>query len=185
MVYVEIETIINPDDLLSDKSAAITLSWWFGTLKSRAEKAAALELKHKGESFFLPVIIIEKITEGRKVICNLPLYPGYIFVAGDEDTVHHVFPSRHIVCMNPVRDKKTLLEQLCLTWQFIQSRRVIKLESEPLAGQLVKVSSGPLCGICGRLIDKEPTARRLAIAGVLTSGDISIELNSDEELVEV
>lgn len=137
MGYVDIETVINPEDLLSDKARVITLNWWFATIKSRAEKAAASELKHKGESFFLPVIIIEKITGGRKVICNQPLYPGYIFVAGDEDTVHHVFPSRHIVGMNPVRDKQTLLEQLCLTWQFMQSRRVIKLESKSLAGQLV------------------------------------------------
>lgn len=184
MVYVDIETVINPADLLSDKATAITLNWWFATLKSRAEKAAAKELASKGESFFLPVIIIEKITNGRKVICNLPLYPGYIFVAGDEDTLHHVFPSRHIVCMNQVRDKKTLLEQLCLTWQFIKSRRVIKLESTSNAGPIVKISSGPLCGVCGRLIDQGTTVRRLAVAGVVMGGEISIELYSDEELVE-
>ena len=184
MVYVDIETVINPQDLLSNKETAISFKWWLARIRSRAEKAVAKELTSKGEKFFLPIMVIEKKIRGRKITCNIPLYPGYIFIAGDEDTPHHVFPSSHVVCMNPVIDKGTLLGRLCMTWQFMQSQRSIRLESNTRLGQLVKVSSGPLCGICGRLIDEEPTSRRLVVSGILTSGDISIDLQRDKVLVE-
>jgi transcription antitermination factor NusG len=183
MVYVAIDTVINPENLLADKEAAIILNWWLAKTRSQAEKAVAKKLKIMGEKFFLPIIVIEKTAGGRRVVCNAPLYPGYLFIAGEEDTPQHVFPSSHIVCMNQVRDKRTLLNQLCLTWQFMQSRRVIRLEGKCDSGQLVRVSSGPLCGICGRLIDEERTPRRLVVSGILTCGDVSIELQKDEVLM--
>lgn len=186
MGYTKVETVINPVDLLADKARALRLLWWMARLHSRCEKATASLLKEMGMNFFLPVLDILKIsTKGRKNVYQLPLYPGYIFIAGEKDIESRSRLFKYVTNILPVANNGDLVNRLSMVWKLIKSERSMHAENDTPRGQVVRVGSGPLDGIEGTLVNDRQTGKRLIAPLFLGQDHVLIDLEPTDIVVGI
>jgi transcription antitermination factor NusG len=174
------EAVINPEDLLADRAEAVSLYWWIAFTCARCEKAVARALVSKNCKFVLPMVTIEDEYARKGKACYRPLYPGYLFLAGQEPTLDAIYPLQHLTHTEIVKDKESLVEHLCLVWKFMMSRRVLRQEASALTGQKISVVSGPLSGMQGTLFTDQTERKRLVVPGVGYGYAVSIELTDDD-----
>lgn len=60
-------------------------NWGFGYLRPRTEKKVALSLAGKEISHYLPLVPRARLHHGTKIITQVPLIAGYIFLSLNED----------------------------------------------------------------------------------------------------
>src|SRR6516162_87070 len=74
-------TLWQEDGVRDDRLAR----WWCLHTKPRHEKALARALRKRGVPHYLPQIVCESRTPaGREIRSILPLFPGYMFLHGDD-----------------------------------------------------------------------------------------------------
>ena len=61
--------------------------WFLLQTKSRQESRAVENLERQGIDSFCPRINIEKILRGRRVVVDEALFPGYLFVSFNQQSV--------------------------------------------------------------------------------------------------
>jgi len=130
--------------------------WYASYTRSRYEKQVARELNQRGVESFLP--LYEQIHhwshDHRKV--QLPLFPGYVFV--------HI-PLRNRLCVLQIPGVVRLVsvkgEPAPIDDAEIETLRLALANSahtEPCPyiklGQQVRIESGPLQGLCGKVLRK-------------------------------
>jgi transcriptional antiterminator NusG len=156
-------------------------AWFALWTRSRHEKIVRDQLAKKADvDVFLPTIGKWSRWKDRKKKIDWPLFPGYVFArfVPDErigvlkvDGVVQIISNNGI--LSPIPDEE------------IDSIRVL-VESElaydpvPLIkeGDLVKVTSGPLKGVVGRLIQKKGVSARLVLSVDLIGQAVSVEVDA-------
>ncbi len=125
------------------------MTWSVLHLKPRTEKRVAEICARQRLPCYLPLRRSVRIYQRRKVVFDLPLFPGYIFVACDESSRALLFRGNHIIRVLKPESQMKLLRQLVLV------RRLLRLDPElesvdPIAsGEHVRIRSGPLSGLEG------------------------------------
>jgi transcriptional antiterminator NusG len=140
----------------------------------------------KGIEIFLPRIIVPSRRRDRKLLINLPLFPGYLFVHADLVTsvYHKIIKQPGVVRLlwrngnpSPVSNEK------------IESIKIIVESDRPYypwgyldSGKRVRIIDGPLSGAVGIIERRRDKKRRLVVAVELFQRSVAVEL--DEETVE-
>jgi hypothetical protein len=71
--------------------------WWCLHTKPRQEKTLARVLRKRGISHYLPQILYESRTPGgREIRSMLPLFPGYMFLHGDDSQRAEALQGNHL-----------------------------------------------------------------------------------------
>src|SRR6516164_5481656 len=85
MPVLPLEPFVYPDNLLMQPFAPADPSWrwWVLHTRPRAEKTLARNLLKHQIAFFLPLFQRSQRFRGRLVTSHLPLFPGYVFLLGD------------------------------------------------------------------------------------------------------
>jgi transcription antitermination factor NusG len=145
--------------------------WWCLHTKPRQEKAIARELRKVGVAYYLPQAKRETRTpQGRRIESVVPLFPGYMFLKGSNTDRLVALRGNRIVAILEVVDQKSLHRDLRQIHTMINSGLVVTEEPTVPVGTTVRVTSGPLTGVVGKVIKRANRDHFVAIVRFLSRG---------------
>ena len=153
-------------------------TWWVGHTRSRFEKAFAWDLHEKGIAYFLPMIRRVVFSGGRKRTRLMPLFPSYVFFAGDEQT-HYLAMRTNRLCQTiAVTDQGKLTRELDQVQLALDQQVEMDFYPHAALGKKCRVVSGPLRGIEGIVIQRDEKTRLVLQVSLLARG-ASLEIAPD------
>jgi transcriptional antiterminator RfaH len=145
--------------------------WWCLHTKPRQEKASARDLRAQNIPYYLPQVVREERTpQGRKIRSVVPLFTSYLFLLGnDRDRILSMKGNR-LVHVLDVPDQEALHHDLHQIHQMLASGLLVVAEPTVPVGARVRILSGPLTGIEGRVIRRGKRDQFVAVVHFLGSG---------------
>src|SRR5262249_53452267 len=154
----------------------------------RQEKAAARDLRAQKISYYLPQVVHEDRTpQGRKTRAVLPLFTSYLFLLGDERERVLSLKGNRLVRVIDVVDQSGVEHDLRQIHQMLASGLAVVPEPTVPVGARVRILTGPLSGIEGRVIRRGKRDQFVAVVHFLGSGatvdleDWQVEQLKDDE----
>ena len=126
-------------------------TWYVLHVKPRTEKKvddflAALRVFH-----YLPLLRKETRVQRRKVVRFLPAFPGYVFTRLSQEERAQVFGTRNIVRTIPVAQPRRMIHQLRQVEHALRLPADLRAVEHFTEGEYVRIVSGPLRGLEGRV----------------------------------
>jgi len=125
------------------------MKWQVVYLRPRLEKKTAEVCRHHGVPYYLPVRTRTRTYQRRQVTTEIPLFPGYLFVALDAPAKLALQKSNYVLrFLEPLRPYRMLR-------QLAQIRRALRIDPELravqtlTAGTRVRIVAGPFQGLEG------------------------------------
>jgi transcription termination/antitermination protein NusG len=149
------------DNELRSPARDFELRWYAVYTRARHEKKIAAQLSQKSVEQFLPLYETVHRRKDRRVRLQLPLFPSYVFVRIALLDHLRVLKIPGVVRLVSFNGKPVPLSDL----EISALRRGLSsgLRAEPLpytaAGRRVRVKSGPLCGLTGKLVRRKENYR--------------------------
>src|SRR5262245_58126916 len=111
MPILPLEKTIFPDGLLdSPNGESVRTDWWVLHTKPRTEKTLARKLLGHSVPFFLPVYSKRARQGNRTTTSYLPLFPSYLFIAGDDSMRRIALETNYVVRTIQVVDRDRLVD---------------------------------------------------------------------------
>jgi transcriptional antiterminator RfaH len=173
------EPFLWPDDLLARRPlpAASSPRWWALHTKPRTEKSLARHFLRRKLGFFLPLAKKHWRKKGRRLTSSVPLFPGYIFLLGDNQARLEALATHQVVKCLAVEDQARLYEDLARIHQLMLSGVPIVSESRLQPGSWVEITSGPLEGLQGKVLRRGKRWRFIVEVHFLQRG-ASVEIDA-------
>ncbi len=178
------EPSVYPDSMFSDGGIGSfhQANWWCLSTLARSEKVVSRLLYAQKMPFYCPIILKRfRSPNGRFRESYVPLFPGYIFVAGDEASRLAALKTNKISRGQLVVDRAQLIADLLHIHQAIEAGVPLTPEAKIAAGDRVRVRSGPFAAVEGYVLRREGKTRLLLAVKFITQG-VSMEI--DEALLE-
>src|SRR5947209_5995875 len=112
MPLLALEPFLHPADLLDQPPADDLGRWWVLHTRPRAEKTLARRLHGREVRHFLPLYERHWKNNGRAYRSYLPLFPGYVFLHGDQATRVQALETNLVAQVLPVDDQQRLFGDL-------------------------------------------------------------------------
>jgi transcriptional antiterminator RfaH len=156
MPVLPLEPYIQPENLLASDQASRKAAgyWWALHVRSRAEKELSRRLRERGLSFFLPLFERRWKAGRRQRRSYLPLFPGYLFLHGDDEQRLLALETNLVVRSLPIGDQRRLQADLMRVHQLMTSGAPLAPEERILPGTQVEIVSGPLTGLRGTVVER-------------------------------
>src|SRR5262245_16696363 len=178
MALLPLETNVFPDNLLAQPTAERDgQRWWVLHTKPRAEKQLARRLLARRVAFFLPLYHRQWRSSGRLRSAFLPVFPGYLFLSGDDDSRRWSLETNLVVRTLHVEDQPQLTEDLVRVHQLIQHGSALAPEDRLRPGTRVEIISGPLAGMEGTVLRRGKRLKFFIEVRLLQQG-VSAEIDS-------
>jgi len=141
--------------------------WWVAHTKSRNEKALAWDLAKWNIPYFLPLVEKAHKRNGRTFRSLLPLFGGYVFFNGDEDSRYKALTTNRIAHVIHVTDQAGLIRDLSQIYKTMQCG--VPLDPHPYLkqGDRCKVIAGPLCGVEGIFLQRKKRSKLILQVEIL------------------
>jgi transcription antitermination factor NusG len=166
-------------EFFGDSFAIVQESDWFAfRVRPRHEKSVALQLREKGQEYFLPVVRQNRKWANRLTYVDLPLFSGYIFCRSHRSALAPILRTLGIVDVlragaRPVPVDDEEIESLR---KAISANAHIEAFPYMATGDKIHINDGPLAGMGGIVVDfRNP--RRLVISLTLLRRSVLVELN--------
>jgi transcription antitermination factor NusG len=154
-ISVNCEQFVYPHDLFNTKQSSSEVFWTCVRTRPQWEKKFAKLLHSQNIAFYLPTVSIHKHS-GRKLRTTIkPLFPGYVFVNGNYSKKALNAP-KCILCVIKPRvplERKLLDQQIRAIWRVAIKCSNVEIENNFVVGDTVKICSGFLSGIVGKLVE--------------------------------
>jgi transcriptional antiterminator RfaH len=179
MPLLPLEPFVFPEDLLSEPVAEgdVWMPWWVLHTRPRAEKALARCLHGEQLCFFLPLYKRQWRNRGRLFSSYLPLFPGYLFLRGDNQVRQRVLDTNLVANCLPVADQSQLTADLLNVYALMVSGSPLSPEERLQPGTLVEIVSGPLAGVKGKVLGRGKQLKFFVEVQFLQQG-VSVEIES-------
>jgi transcriptional antiterminator RfaH len=143
---------------------------------ARREKDLMRRLAAADVPFYAPLIARRlRSSTGRTRVSYVPLFPGYVFSRVDEDQRRTALETNTVARWLPIVDGAALVEDLRAVKRLVDTDRPLSPEARLEAGQEVRVRSGVLRGLGGRVV-RRCGRERLVVAVRFLNQGVSIEL---------
>lgn len=112
-------------------------------------------LLRRGRPAYLPTVRREIVHHRQKRVYDDPLFPGYVFLAGDVswgEVREQCGEEFGRLCRITGEEQTELDDRLGAFYRMLEAGRSFKLVRRPLKGREVEVTGGPLKGVKGRCI---------------------------------
>jgi len=160
--------------------------WYAVYTRSHHESIIEKGLNYKGLETFLPRVTISSKRKDRRLLLEVPLFPGYLFVHADLLTTvyYQIIKQPGVVSILGSHGKFTPIpvETITSIQKVLQSGVPYSYYPKLERGMRVKVIDGPLEGTCGVILRKKQGKKRLLVSVELLGRGIVIDLS--EEIVE-
>jgi transcription antitermination factor NusG len=153
--------------------------WFVLHTKSRQEKAVAETLQQLGVRYVLPLVRRNSYYGRRKVEVDLPLFPSYVFMHGEQDQAYEIDRTKRIARIIPVVDSRTLERELKDLETALANVTTFDPFPYLVKGVRVEVRAGPLQGVRGLIEDRTKRNRlilQVEILGQATSTEVDASL---------
>jgi transcriptional antiterminator NusG len=160
------------------------LPYWY-VIHTRGRHEAKVEgaLRDRGLKTFLPLVKVPSRRRDRKLILELPLFPGYLFVHArvDQKTYLEIVRVKGVVRilgnngdLSPVPERtidslRTMVESDRPYFPY----RFLKL------GTWVHILDGPLAGIVGIILERSEKKRKLVVGVDLFRRAVAVQIDDD------
>lgn len=172
------EPCLYPEDLFSDPVYEAGEPWWVLQTRPRAEKTLARQFLSRGDiSFYLPTYCRRWRNRGRLFESHLPLFPGYVFLHGNDEVRLRALETNLVAQILPVFDQQELFSDLARVHRLLDTDAPLEKEGRLEPGTLVEITQGPLVGMEGKVIRRAKQLRFLVEVRFLQQG-VSVELES-------
>lgn len=155
--------------------------WYAAHTYARHEKRVAEQLKQKAVEQFLPLYESLRRWKDRKVRLELPLFPGYIFVRTSVLDKLNVIRVPGVVRLVSFNGRPTPIPEteIAALRRGLNAGVTVKPHPYLKMGRPVRVKSGPLTGLTGRLVRTKQNCRIvISIEAIMRS--IVAEISLDE-----
>ena len=160
-----------------------TAAWYGIYVQCRHEARVESVLQHRGVEVFLPRVTTLSRRRDRRLLINVPLFPGYLFVRTDLDSYGYreILKAPGMVRLLGLKGSPTPVPA-----ETIDSVKAIVDSGQPFypwsylkIGNLVRVLEGPLAGVVGILIAQKNKQRRLVVAVEMFQRSVAVELDCE------
>ncbi len=164
------------------QSSSIAL-WYAVVLRSRFERKTHAMLIEGGIESFLPLVEEVHTWSDRKKVVQEPLFRGYLFVRTDLRRKVEILEKPGVVRFVEFGGKPVFIPDIQIEWIRLALREPRNVQREPYysAGDRVRVTSGPLAGLEGIILQTRGHSR-LVISLSSIAQSFSVEVS--EECVE-
>jgi transcription antitermination factor NusG len=172
------ETSLYPCDLLDRylDGTATESAWWALYTRSRREKELARRLVSQDVAFYLPTTERRhRSPAGRIRTTHEPLFPGYVFLCGDDESRRIALATSCVSTCFPVHDGRELAVDLQQISRLSEVGETISPELELGEGTPVRVLSGPFEGFKGEVVRRQGQ-HRLVVAVHFMQQGASVQL---------
>jgi transcriptional antiterminator RfaH len=155
------EPFVYPADLFtaSERGCPEPGKWWVLHTRPRAEKVIARNLLALHSSFFLPLMRKRWECRGRTLTSYLPLFPGYVFLRGDDTARLTALQTKQVVRVLECPDREKFETDLGRIYRVMESGAPVAPEDRLQPGMPVVLTSGPLAGLEGKIIRRDRRMR--------------------------
>jgi transcriptional antiterminator RfaH len=166
-----------PENLLeSEEAAGQERKWWVVRTRARQEKSLARDLLDREIPYYLPQVQKTSVVRGRRRSSLLPLFPGYLFLFGDEQERYRSMTTNRVAQVLPVREPLELREDLLQVFRLIQTNAPLTVESRLKPGDRVRVKKGPFEGVEGTVVSRCRRSRIIVAVRLIQQG-VSLEVD--------
>jgi len=166
--------IIWPEDKsISDFSGR----WWVAHTRSRNEKALAYDLMSKEINYFLPMTLRVRRRKGRTIRSLLPLFSGYLFFCGGENTRIEALKTNRVANVIKVADQGKLLHELLQIERALRAGAPLVPHRYIKTGQHCRVIGGALTGLEG-IVVRTKAGTRLVLQVDILGRATSVEIDA-------
>jgi transcription antitermination factor NusG len=165
-----------PDQISVDE---FTGHWWVAHTKSRNEKALAHDLITRKVQYFLPLALSITRRTRRTVKSLLPLFTGYMFFCGNDDSRMDVLQTNRVANIIEVPDQIIFLTELIQIEKALRAGVPISPHPYLKKGQWCRVIAGPLMGSEGIVKEIKNNVRlilQINLLGQAASVEIDVNL---------
>ncbi|HEY2822191.1 MAG TPA: transcription termination/antitermination NusG family protein [Candidatus Acidoferrum sp.] len=156
-------------------------AWTVAYCKPRQEKALGWDLCRRDVSYFLPMVMRQTSSGGRRRRNLYPLFPSYLFIAGDESDRMSALRTDRIVKLIEVSET----EQTRLRREISHLETAIRNQPESLElyprlvpGTWVRIKAGPMKDVEGVVVEAHNKKKLLLGVSVLGVG-ATVEIHAD------
>jgi transcription antitermination factor NusG len=160
-------------------------SWIVAYCKPRQEKALGWDLCRRNVSYFLPMVIRETSSGGRRRRNLYPLFPSYLFIAGSETDRLAALRTDRIVKLieiSATEQANFRREISCLETAIRNRPESVEMHPRLIPGTRVRIKAGPMKDVEGVVIHSHNKRKLLLGVSVLGVG-ATVEIHAD--LVDV
>jgi transcriptional antiterminator RfaH len=179
MPLLPLEPFVYPEGLLGEGTPTSDgeAKWWVAHTRPRAEKALARKLLSGQVSFFLPLYRKDWRAGGRARTSYALLFPGYLFLHGEDRARLAALETNQVAGLLPVPDGEGLRAELRRVYQVMQSEQALSPEERLRPGTPVRIVSGALRGLEGKVLRRGGKLRFVVEVTLLQRG-VSVEVES-------
>jgi transcription antitermination factor NusG len=180
------EQYLFPPNLFEECVDAPGTFWTCVRSRPRWEKKLAGFLHARSVGYYLPVVSRFTYT-GRKRRNTLhPLFPGFLFVRGNHNKEAFKESGCVVYLLKPASATETaaLDRQIRLVRRLTVEKNSAQLSNEYQMGEHVEIVSGPLKGVCGRVL-RVGNAQKLVVGVDLLGVGVSVVLGPESELARI
>ncbi|MEM6551191.1 MAG: transcription termination/antitermination NusG family protein [Planctomycetota bacterium] len=153
-------------------------SWWVAHTKSRHEKALAWDLHHSGIGYYLPMLLRETMSGGRKRRQLQPLFTSYVFFCGEQAERYQAMTTNRVANILPVTERDRFVAEISAIECAIDSGQVLRLYQSFEQGERCRVTRGPMAGQEGRVVRVDGVERVVLFISILGRG-AELEIHGD------
>ncbi len=161
-----------------DSLGELAGQWWVAHTKARSEKSLAWSLYRWGVGYFLP--LREKVTarRGRKYKSLLPLFPGYVFFNGDEESRYQALTTNRIAQVIEVVDQDQLVRELDQIHRALSAGAPLDPHPYLKSGARCRVKAGPLADMEGMVVRRKGVTKLILRVDILGQA-AAVEIEGD------
>jgi transcription antitermination factor NusG len=126
-----------------------TARWWVLHTHARHEKRVAEVLARRGIAYYLPLVSVRHTYAKSTASFEVPLFPGYLFLCGDQAACIEARETKRIVTVIHVANQEAFQHDLSQIYRAVGSGQAVVLYPAIQPGRLCRVVRGPLAGVEG------------------------------------
>jgi len=162
-----------------------TPSWYALWTHSHCERSVHEQLLQKGLTAFLPTIDVWSRRRGVRRLIPAPMFPGYLFIRDvmDKTTQVDVMKVRGVVRVLGERWNRLAAipeEEMQAIEQVMAARHRVMPYPYLREGQRARVTSGPLSGVEGLLVETRPQQGLLVLSVHLLQRSVAVVLDGTD-----
>jgi transcription antitermination factor NusG len=151
--------------------------WFVLHTRSRQEKALCEDMVVRGISHYLPLVPRTHFCGRRKVIAQVPLFAGYVFLLGSIEQAYGADRTGRVARIITVFDQDRMNWELRNLQVAIQGNAMLEIYPNLQAGARVEVRSGPFRGLQGIIENRARKRDRLYLEVSTLGKSVSLEID--------
>ena len=175
------QPFLYPAGRFEGESAEIPALWVCVRTRPRWEKKFAEWMMERRQSCFLPVYRHVTSSGRKRRTSQVPLFPGFVFVEGEGSKKDFAQTGCVAYVLRPqgAKEAARLHRELRDVWRGLVSGLYVSPVQNLAAGEICRITAGPLCGVEARF-ERRGREGRLLLQVEMMGGGVAIEVPFNE-----